>query len=63
MKGMRSWAEIDLAKLERNLKLIRGVDSIGFQIYFCRQSRCLWSRNFAHCIATYAKRSRSICGG
>ena len=23
MKGMRSWAEIDLAKLERNLKLIR----------------------------------------
>ena len=23
MKGMRSWAEIDLAKLERNLRLIR----------------------------------------
>ena len=31
MKGMRSWAEIDLAKLERNLKLIRDSIPQNFQ--------------------------------
>ena len=61
MKGMRSWAEIDLAKLERNLKLIRESIPEDFKYISVVKADAYGHGILTHCIKADAKWCRSFC--